>query len=113
MSWLQTIAAMHASGRQAVPQELPSQIDVITRSGQRFAERAEYPKGHARNPMTDGDVEAKHRESAPCWTGLRSGGNPEALPRSARRVIEKLGDRVRITARRDPSRQGFRKYREK
>ena len=50
VSWLQTIAAMHASGRQAVPQELPSQIDVITRSGQRFAERAEYPKGARAQP---------------------------------------------------------------
>jgi hypothetical protein len=39
------------------PGELPSQIDVTTRSGLRFTERAEYPKGHARNPMTDGDVE--------------------------------------------------------
>src|SRR4029434_2042865 len=34
-----------------VPGELPSQIDVTTRAGGRFTERAEYPKGHARNPM--------------------------------------------------------------
>jgi 2-methylcitrate dehydratase len=44
------------------PQELRSQIDVITRSGQRFTGRAEYPKGHARNPMTDADVESKFRD---------------------------------------------------
>src|SRR3989454_3277440 len=44
------------------PQELGSQIDVITRSGQRFTARAEYPKGHARNPMTDDDVETKFRD---------------------------------------------------
>jgi 2-methylcitrate dehydratase len=44
------------------PQELRSQIDVITRSGQRFTERAQYPKGHARNPMTDADVESKFRD---------------------------------------------------
>jgi 2-methylcitrate dehydratase len=46
------------------PLELRSQIDVITRSGQRFTERAEYPKGHARNPMTDADVESKFRDLA-------------------------------------------------
>ena len=44
------------------PQELPSRIDVTTRSGRRFTERAEYPKGHARNPMTDADVETKFRD---------------------------------------------------
>src|SRR6266850_892620 len=44
------------------PQELPSRIDVTTHSGQRFTERAEYPKGHARNPMTDADVESKFRD---------------------------------------------------
>jgi 2-methylcitrate dehydratase len=46
------------------PQELRSQIDVTTRSGQRFTERAEHPKGHARNPMTDADVETKFRDLA-------------------------------------------------
>jgi 2-methylcitrate dehydratase len=46
------------------PQELRSQIDVTTRSGQRFTERAEYPKGHAENPMTDADVESKFRDLA-------------------------------------------------
>jgi 2-methylcitrate dehydratase len=46
------------------PGELVSQIDVTTRSGQRFTERADYPKGHARNPMTDADVETKFRELA-------------------------------------------------
>jgi 2-methylcitrate dehydratase len=46
------------------PGELPSQIDVTTRAGVRFTERAEYPKGHARNPMTDGDIESKFRDLA-------------------------------------------------
>lgn len=44
------------------PGELPSRLDVTTRSGLRFTERAEYPKGHARNPMTDADVAAKFRD---------------------------------------------------
>jgi 2-methylcitrate dehydratase len=44
------------------PAELVSRIEVITRSGQRFSERAEYPKGHSKNPMTDADVERKFRD---------------------------------------------------
>jgi 2-methylcitrate dehydratase len=56
--------AEHEEFTRRFPQELPSQIDVLTRSGQRFTERAEYPKGHARNPMTDADVESKFRDLA-------------------------------------------------
>ena len=44
------------------PQELVSEMAVVTRSGQRFTERAEYPKGHAKNPMTDANVETKFRD---------------------------------------------------
>ena len=44
------------------PQELVSEITVVTRSGQRLTERAEYPKGHARNPMTDVEVGTKFRD---------------------------------------------------
>jgi 2-methylcitrate dehydratase len=44
------------------PGELPSEVSVLTRSGQRLVERAVYPKGHARNPMTDADVVAKFRD---------------------------------------------------
>ena len=44
------------------PAELPSQIDVTTRSGRRYTERADYPKGHTSNPMTDADVETKFRD---------------------------------------------------
>jgi 2-methylcitrate dehydratase len=56
---------------QRFPQELRSQIDVTTRSGQRFTERAEYPKGHASNPMTDADVESKFRDLAGDALGAR------------------------------------------
>jgi 2-methylcitrate dehydratase len=44
------------------PQELVSEIELVTRSGQRLTERADYPKGHARNPMTDADVDTKFRD---------------------------------------------------
>ena len=44
------------------PAELPSQIDVTTRSGRHYTERADYPKGHTENPMTDADIETKFRD---------------------------------------------------
>lgn len=46
------------------PETLPSEIEVITTAGERIVERSTYPKGHARNPMTDQDVEAKFRTFA-------------------------------------------------
>lgn len=39
-----------------------SEIEVVTRSGERHVERASHPKGHVRNPMTDADVESKFME---------------------------------------------------
>src|SRR5207247_8026965 len=49
--------AEHPEFTRRFPQELVSEIEVVTRSGQRLTERAEYPKGHVRNPMTDDDVD--------------------------------------------------------
>jgi len=43
------------------PAKLMTEIEVLTRSGQRFVESARYSKGHAKNPMTDADVESKFR----------------------------------------------------
>ena len=54
--------AEHPEFTRRFPQELVSEIEVITRSGQRLTERAEYPKGHVRNPMTDDDLDAKFRD---------------------------------------------------
>ena len=41
------------------PEKLMTEIEVLTRSGQRLVESAQYSKGHAKNPMTDADVDAK------------------------------------------------------
>ena len=41
------------------PAKLMTEIEVIAGGGQRFVETAQYPKGHAKNPMTDADVESK------------------------------------------------------
>ena len=41
------------------PAKLLTRIEVVTRSGERLVETASYPKGHAKNPMSDADVESK------------------------------------------------------
>jgi 2-methylcitrate dehydratase len=41
------------------PGKLVTRIEVTTRDGERVSGLASYPKGHAKNPMTDADVEAK------------------------------------------------------
>jgi 2-methylcitrate dehydratase len=41
------------------PGKLMTSIEVATRDGQRLAENVSYPKGHAKNPMTDADIESK------------------------------------------------------
>jgi 2-methylcitrate dehydratase len=51
----------HAEFTGRFPQALMSEVEVVTRAGRRMVARAEYPKGHARNPMTDADVVAKFR----------------------------------------------------
>jgi 2-methylcitrate dehydratase len=52
----------HDEFTRRFPDELVSEIEVALRSGGRFIERAEFPKGHARNPMTDADVVTKFRD---------------------------------------------------
>ena len=44
---------------QQFPGKLMTEIEVITRDGRRLVEAAQYPKGHAKNAMTDADVETK------------------------------------------------------
>jgi 2-methylcitrate dehydratase len=41
------------------PSKLVTKIEVTTRDGQRMVETAVYPKGHAKNPMSDADLESK------------------------------------------------------
>jgi 2-methylcitrate dehydratase len=41
------------------PAKLMTRIEVTLRSGERVEGLASYPKGHAKNPMSDADVESK------------------------------------------------------
>jgi 2-methylcitrate dehydratase len=36
-------------------------IEVTTKKGARFVEEGSYPKGHAKNPMSEAEVESKFR----------------------------------------------------
>jgi len=54
--------AEHPEFTRRFPRELVSEIEIVTRSGQRLTARAEYPKGHARNPMTDAEIDGKFRD---------------------------------------------------
>jgi 2-methylcitrate dehydratase len=43
------------------PAESCTRIEVTTTDGRRLAAETSHPKGHRRNPLTDGEVEAKFR----------------------------------------------------
>ncbi len=44
---------------QQFPHKLMTEIEVVTRDGKRLLESAQYSKGHAKNPMSNADVNAK------------------------------------------------------
>jgi 2-methylcitrate dehydratase len=51
-----------ADGRE--PGTMLCRITVTTKSGARHSATVEYHRGHARNPMTDQEIEAKFRSLA-------------------------------------------------
>lgn len=61
------------------PSKLVTRIEVTTRGGQRLVETASYPKGHAKNPMSDSDVSSKF---ADLTQDLLTPGRREALLRA-------------------------------
>ncbi|MBX6754054.1 MmgE/PrpD family protein [Thermorudis peleae] len=46
------------------PEGIPNRITVTTQDGRRFSREVRYPLGHAKNPMTDQQVEQKFRHMA-------------------------------------------------
>jgi 2-methylcitrate dehydratase len=46
------------------PRGIPNRITVTLGDGRRLVSEVEFPRGHAGNPMTDGEVEAKFRRAA-------------------------------------------------
>src|SRR6266849_5015721 len=70
----------HPEFTRRFPQALVSEVEIRTRAGERFVERAEYPKGHAKHPMTDADVVTKFRDlSAPVLRPAQADAALEAL----------------------------------
>ena len=45
------------------PKGIPNRITVTLTDGRKLAKEVAYPRGHAGNPMTDGEVEAKFRST--------------------------------------------------
>ena len=43
------------------PASMECRIEITTKNGARFVEEGSYPKGHAKNPLTDAEVEQKFR----------------------------------------------------
>jgi len=43
------------------PKGIPNRITVTLNDGRKLVQEVEFPRGHAGNPMTDGEVEAKFR----------------------------------------------------
>ena len=55
-------------------------VEVATRSGQRYSAEVAYHKGHYKNPLTDAEVEAKFRSLAEDFLS----------PRQIARLLERL-----------------------
>jgi 2-methylcitrate dehydratase len=49
---------------QRFPAELTTEIEIELHGGERVSEIASYPRGHARNPMTDSEIDAKFAAQA-------------------------------------------------
>src|SRR5207302_11022838 len=46
------------------PEGIPNRITILTKSGGTHVKEVTFPRGHARNPMTDAEVETKFRALA-------------------------------------------------
>jgi 2-methylcitrate dehydratase len=55
------------------PEGIPNRITVTTTDGSAFVREVRYPRGHARNPMTDDEVAEKYRANvARRWSDERA-----------------------------------------
>jgi 2-methylcitrate dehydratase len=65
---LDLVARVEVKADQALnaryPRGIPNRITVTTADGKKHERLVEFPRGHAGNPMTDSEVEAKFRALA-------------------------------------------------
>ena len=52
----------NAEFTRKAPASMACRIEVKTRRGERYVEAGSYPKGHAKNPMSEAEVESKFRK---------------------------------------------------
>jgi len=92
---LRPIMNRSVSPRTGAHAALPRRVTLADRRdhpfGPALTERAEYPKGHARNPMTDGDVETKFRDLAEGVLGKSSGGRGARDASGAWTKVSRMG----------------------
>jgi 2-methylcitrate dehydratase len=79
------------------PESSASRVDVRLASGTTLTREVRYPKGHAMNPLTDAEVEAKFRElfvqcgdAAQCEITLEALRNIDRAKDVRRDVLERL-----------------------
>lgn len=77
---------------RAYPELIPNRVTVVLGSGKKISETVSAPRGHAQNPMTDGEVLAKFQELA------QGSLAPEQMERTADLVwgLEKLKEPGKI-----------------
>ena len=77
--------AESAEFERQFPNALMTEIEVLTRGGERVVERASYPRGHAKNPMSEEDIENKFRTLA---DNIMKPAQRDALLKALREVDE-------------------------
>lgn len=65
------------------PEGIPNTITVVLEDGRRLQKHVAYPRGHARNPMTDEELERKYRDNV-------AGRLPDAQAEDLRRAVWSL-----------------------
>ena len=89
------VAASEEADRRA-PEAMLCDVEVVTRSGDRYTAEVPYHKGHYKNPMTDAEVEAKFRSLA---QDLLSPNQTDALLEKLWNLeeVEDIGEVLRLT----------------
>ena len=52
---------MSEEANRRVPEAMLCNVEVVTKSGQRYSSEVDYHKGPYKNPLTDAEVEEKFR----------------------------------------------------
>jgi 2-methylcitrate dehydratase len=50
--------------RRVTEGQLPCRIEIVSRNGERKTAATDYPRGHYKNPMSDGEIDNKFRDYA-------------------------------------------------